>query len=151
MSWTGKPEKCKGCPLWAAPGPVVRDGETVRGEGPLDARVVLVGESPSIEEIRRGSVFVGPAGSVLNLALKGAGMERRALYITNVVKCMTGRTPTRHEVDECTRRWLWDELATVKPTTIIALGQTAWSVFSEDPRGIEAWRGAVVEMEVPDV
>lgn len=127
----------------------MRDGEVVRGEGPRDARMMFVAEAPSWEEISRGSVLVGPAGRVFNLALKLAGVERKTVYITNVVKCMTGRTPTRHEIEECTSRWLWREIEEVKPTTIVAMGQSAWGVFKDDRRGIEAWRGAIVEVDVP--
>jgi DNA polymerase len=107
-----------------------------------------VGEAPSNEEIRYGTPFVGPAGRVLNLALRLAGVDRKTVYVTNVVKCMSGRTPTWQEVKWCTDAWLWEELERVGPTTIVALGSTAWRAFHEDPRGIESWRGAVVRKEL---
>jgi len=120
----------------------------VGGDGPKDAKLVLLGEAPSTEEIRLGSPFVGPAGRVLNLALKAAGIERKRCYITNVVKCCSGRTPTRAEVEFCKDAWLREELAQFGGATVVALGETAWRVFSDDPRGIGEWRGAIVEVEL---
>lgn len=72
--------RCRACPLW-------RTGtQTVFGEGPARARVVIVGEQPGDQEDRRGRPFVGPAGRLLDEALVAAGIDRAAVYVTNAVK-----------------------------------------------------------------
>src|SRR4051794_17779552 len=71
---------CRGCPLH---GPAT---QTVFGEGPRKARIMLVGEMPGDREDREGRPFVGPAGRELDRALAEAGIERDAVYVTNVVK-----------------------------------------------------------------
>src|SRR4051812_14910370 len=70
---------CRGCRLWTC-------GQTVVGEGPSDARMMLVGEQPGDEEERRGHPFVGPSGRLLDAALETAGIDRTTLYLTNAVK-----------------------------------------------------------------
>src|SRR5262249_2276938 len=69
--------RCRGCSLWQAA------TQTVFGEGPRDARVMLVGEVPGDQEDRAGRPFVGPAGRLLDRALEAAGVERRDTYVTN--------------------------------------------------------------------
>ena len=71
---------CQACPLWK------RGTQTVFGEGSVHARVVLVGEQPGDAEDREGHPFVGPAGRLLDAALAEAGIDRRQVYVTNVVK-----------------------------------------------------------------
>ena len=71
---------CRACELWE---PAT---QTVFGEGPETARVVLVGEQPGDQEDRKGEPFVGPAGRLLDRALGDAGIDRRDAYITNAVK-----------------------------------------------------------------
>src|SRR5689334_18282327 len=71
---------CRACPLWA------RATQTVFGEGPAPARVMLVGEQPGDQEDLAGRPFVGPAGRVLDRALREGGFERAAVYVTNAVK-----------------------------------------------------------------
>jgi uracil-DNA glycosylase len=73
--------KCEGCELHA-----LGATQTVFGEGPADARVVLVGEQPGDQEDRQGRPFVGPAGRVLAEALEAAEIDRDQVYITNAVK-----------------------------------------------------------------
>src|SRR4051812_2075890 len=72
--------KCEGCPLYA------RATQTVFGEGPADARVILVGEQPGDSEDRLGKPFVGAAGKLLDRALDDAGLDRAQIYVTNAVK-----------------------------------------------------------------
>lgn len=72
--------KCRACPLWQ------RATQTVFGEGDPHARVMLVGEQPGHEEDLAGRPFVGPAGTLLDRALEQAGINRRRVYVTNVVK-----------------------------------------------------------------
>ncbi len=118
---------CRACPLWK------HATQTVFGEGGSGARCMLVGEQPGDQEDRQGRVFVGPAGTVLDRALKAAGLERSSLYVTNAVKHFKWRprgkrrlhkTPAQREIDAC-RQWLERELAAVRPHLVIALGSTA--------------------------
>src|SRR5687768_15648014 len=71
---------CRGCGLYA------RATQTVFGEGPRGARIVLIGEQPGDQEDLAGRPFVGPAGGVLERALAGAGLLRGSVYVTNAVK-----------------------------------------------------------------
>jgi len=118
---------CRACDLW-------RIGtQTVFGEGAPDARLVLVGEQPGDREDLAGRPFVGPAGALLERALEDAGIEREAVFVTNVVKHFKWRPagkrrlherPNRAEVRAC-RPWLDLELELVRPGAIVALGATA--------------------------
>jgi uracil-DNA glycosylase len=118
---------CRGCPLY---GPAT---QTVFGEGPRRARLMMVGEMPGDREDRAGHVFVGPAGRELDAALERAGIPRADAYVTNVVKHFKFRergkrrihdTPKKSEVDACLP-WLREELRLVKPQVVLFLGATA--------------------------
>ncbi len=118
---------CRRCPLY-------RDAtQAVPGEGPGRAAFMLVGEQPGDREDLAGKPFVGPAGRILDQALKDAGIDRKETYVTNAVKHfkheMRGKRrlhkrPNNYEVGRC-KIWLDHERALVKPATIIALGVTA--------------------------
>jgi DNA polymerase len=120
---------CRGCHLY-------KDAtQTVFGEGPKTARVIMVGEQPGDIEDRRGAPFVGPAGKLLDRALEEAGIDRSLVYVTNAVKHFKHRpaaagkrrihaTPDRLEITAC-RPWLIAEFAAVRPTGVVALGATA--------------------------
>jgi uracil-DNA glycosylase len=118
---------CRGCPLWA------RSTQTVFGEGPRRARVMLVGEQPGHEEDLAGKPFVGPAGRVLDRALEAAGIARTDVYVTNVVKHFKwvpkGKRrihakPNQMEISACLP-WLEAELDVIKPVVLVCLGATA--------------------------
>lgn len=118
---------CRACALYR------RASQVVFGEGPDDARLVLVGEQPGDVEDRHGRPFVGPAGQLLDRALGDAGIERSATYLTNVVKHFKWvprgkrrlhQTPDATEVQAC-RPWLDQELAVLRPELVVALGATA--------------------------
>jgi DNA polymerase len=118
---------CRGCDLY-------RDAtQTVFGEGPPDARIVMVGEQPGDREDLAGLPFVGSAGSVLDRAIEEAGLRRDEIYFTNVVKhfrhVLRGkrrihRKPDMEQVRACAP-WLEAELATVGPEVLVLLGATA--------------------------
>ena len=118
---------CRGCHLWE--GPI----QTVFGEGPADARLMLVGEVPGDREDREGHPFVGPAGRELDRGLAAAGIERAEVYLTNAVKHFKfeergkrriHQKPTAGEVSHY-RWWLDRELEFVAPKLVVALGATA--------------------------
>lgn len=118
---------CQGCPLFE---PAT---QTVFGEGPDDARIVLVGEQPGDEEDKQGRPFVGPAGRLLDEALEEAGVDRARIYVTNAVKhfkfLLRGKrrmhqNPKRSEVVAC-RAWLEKEVEVVQPDVLVCLGATA--------------------------
>ena len=107
--------------------------QTVFGEGPLDARVLFVGEQPGDKEDLAGRPFVGPAGQVFDRAMKEAGLDRARAYVTNAVKHfkfqLRGKRrihekPNVGEIKAC-RFWLDLELQFVKPRFVVALGASA--------------------------
>jgi len=120
---------CKACDLWKTA------TQTVFGEGPSKARIMLVGEQPGDQEDLAGHPFVGPAGRLLNEGLEEAGIERSEVYLTNVVKhfkwmaAQRGKKrihkkPRYSEIHAC-RPWLDAELRVVKPHVLVCLGSTA--------------------------
>lgn len=118
---------CRACPLWE---PAT---QMVFGEGPVPARVMLVGEQPGDHEDREGRPFVGPAGEVLDRALAEIQVERSELYVTNAVKHFKfeqrgkrriHQTPNAGETKAC-HPWVASELSLVRPGLVIALGATA--------------------------
>lgn len=119
--------RCRGCGLYA------RATQTVFGEGPPEARLVLVGEQPGDAEDRSGKPFVGPAGNLLSKALAQAGIDRRLTYVTNAVKhfnfeprgkARLHKKPKPGDVRAC-RPWLDAELAVIRPPALVLLGATA--------------------------
>jgi len=119
---------CRGCDLW------VNATQTVFGEGPRAADVMLVGEQPGDQEDRQGHPFVGPSGQLLDAALEEAGIDRTRVYVTNSVKHFKfvvierGRRlhkkPSAAEVRAC-NPWLQEEIRLLKPRVVVALGATA--------------------------
>lgn len=123
---------CRACPLWK------NATQTVFGEGPARARLMLVGEQPGDKEDLAGRPFVGPAGSMLDRALEEAGIDRKKVYVTNAVKhfkfvprgkIRLHQKPSTPEIRAC-RQWYERELAAVRPDLVVAMGATAaQSVF----------------------
>jgi len=118
---------CRRCHLWKL------GTQTVFGEGPGTAELMFVGEQPGDVEDREGEPFVGPAGQLLREALAEAGIDITTVYLTNAVKHFKWKPkgkrrihdkPNREEVLAC-RMWLDEEIETVKPRAIVALGATA--------------------------
>ncbi|MCX8196068.1 MAG: uracil-DNA glycosylase [Acidilobaceae archaeon] len=118
----------------------------VPGEGPLGARVVLVGEAPGRAEDELGRPFVGPSGRLLEQLLGAAGLRREEVYVTNVVKCRPpgNRRPRGDEVRACLP-YLLAELSALSPALVVALGETAGRTLSEllgrEWRGVRRSRG----------
>ena len=118
---------CRACPLW-------KDAtQTVFGEGPARARLMLVGEQPGDKEDLAGKPFVGPAGNMLDRALEEAGIIREKVYVTNAVKhfkfiprgkIRLHQKPSTPEIKAC-RQWYERELAAIQPDLVVAMGATA--------------------------
>jgi DNA polymerase len=122
-----KAKGCQACDLWKT------GTQTVFGEGPPAAEVMLVGEQPGDREDVEGHPFVGPAGKVLDTALERAGIDRDRVYLTNVVKHFKWRPrgkrrihqkPNLEEIRACLP-WLEGELQAVKPRVLVCLGAVA--------------------------
>jgi DNA polymerase len=120
-------ERCKACDLYK------RGTQTVFGEGPAPADVMMVGEQPGDAEDQAGKPFVGPAGKLLDRALDEAGIPRAAVYVTNVVKHFKWeprgkrrihQKPNASEIAAC-RPWLETEVTLVRPQVLVCLGATA--------------------------
>jgi uracil-DNA glycosylase family protein len=118
---------CRGCDLWE------HATQTVFGDGPPDARVVLVGEQPGDKEDVAGEPFVGPAGQLLDRALVDAGIDRSATYLTNIVKHFKWtprgkrrihQKPNAAEIKACWP-WLEAEVHAISPDIVVCLGATA--------------------------
>jgi DNA polymerase len=118
---------CKACDLYK------RGTQTVFGEGPAKADIMMVGEQPGDAEDLAGQPFVGPAGRLLDRALEQAGIDRSRVYVTNVVKHFKWEPrgkrrihakPNAAEIGAC-RPWLDTEIALVRPRVLVCLGATA--------------------------
>jgi uracil-DNA glycosylase family protein len=123
-------KNCRACDLYKL------GTQTVFGDGPLTAPIMLVGEQPGNEEDQQGLPFVGPAGRILDKALAEAGIDRAKVYVTNAVKHFKWtpgdrpqkprlhKTPNAAEIKAC-HPWLEAEVAAIKPKVVVALGRTA--------------------------
>lgn len=144
---------CRRCALWR------NATQTVFGEGPVPASMMLVGEQPGDKEDLTGHPFVGPAGVVLDQALEEAGIDRAKVYVTNAVKHFKNEPRGKHrlhkkpdasEIEAC-RWWLDKELNLVRPRLTVALGATAAiallrrrvTIGRERARPIESESGAL--------
>lgn len=123
----------------------------VAGEGPEEAELMLIGEAPGASEDREGRPFVGRAGRLLDEALAQAGLQREAVYITNVVKARppANRDPRPEEVAHH-EPWLAAELELVGPRLIVPLGRHALAHFRTGAR-ITQVAGTLLEGDGPAV
>jgi len=161
---------CRRCPLWR------HATQTVFGEGPASAAMMLVGEQPGSHEDLQGEPFVGPAGTLLRTLLEEAGIDASALYLTNTVKHfkyeMRGKARLHKRANaseqEACRPWLAAELARVRPRVVVALGAMAaqtlfgggfrltrehgrWHDLGPGTRGLATWHpSAILRMRDPD-
>jgi uracil-DNA glycosylase len=144
---------CRGCHLYE---PAT---QTVFGEGPRSARIVLVGEMAGDREDREGRPFVGPAGRELDRALEAAGIDRGQVYVTNVVKHFKfeergkrriHQTPRKGEIDAC-MPWLDTEIKLIRPRGIVTLGATAAKALLGSGFRLTQHRGELLESELAPV
>ena len=137
---------CQACDLYK------RGTQTVFGEGTRHAELMLIGEQPGDAEDLAGKPFVGPAGRVLDKALEEAGIDRSAVYVTNVVKHFKWeprgkrrihKKPNAAEIGAC-RPWLDTEIELVKPRAIVCLGATAAQALLGRQFKVTAQRGQFI-------
>lgn len=158
-----KARHCHACPLWK---PAT---QTVFGDGPSNADIMLIGEQPGLHEDIEGEPFVGPAGRMLDRALAEADLDRGTLFLTNTVKHFkyeqrgTAKLHKRANAAEqaACRMWLAAELARVRPKIVIALGAMAaqtlfgnafrltrergeWRGLSEHAVGMATWHPSAI-------
>jgi uracil-DNA glycosylase len=141
--------RCRRCPLWE------NATQTVFGEGPPDATLMLVGEQPGDQEDLQGRPFVGPAGAVLRRALEEAGIAPETAYVTNAVKhfkfvVQRGKRrihqkPNIIEIEAC-RFWFEQELALLRPEMVVALGATAARAVFGREMAIQRNRGRIMRL-----
>jgi len=138
---------CQACDLWK------RGTQTVFGEGARRAEVFFIGEQPGNEEDLSGKPFVGPAGRLLNDTLGAAGIDRKQVYVTNVVKHFKWeprgkrrihKKPNAGEISAC-RPWLEAEIDLVKPKVIVCLGATAAQALLGPKFRVSKQRGQFIE------
>jgi len=143
-----KAAACTLCPLYR------NATQTVFGEGPPGAPIMMVGEQPGDQEDLAGHPFVGPAGKLLDRAMAEAGLERKKAYLTNAVKHFKNeprgkkrlhKKPNRYEVEVC-RVWLRQEIDLVRPRLILALGVTAAVALAGRPVVLSRERGKVIDL-----
>jgi DNA polymerase len=142
-----KADGCRRCDLWK------RATQTVFGNGPVTARLMLVGEEPGDQEDLAGEPFVGPAGRLLREALVEAGFDPGQVYLTNAVKHFKWKPqgkrriherPNREEVLAC-RLWLDEEIEAIRPAMIVALGATAATALVGSAAKVTRDRGKLFE------
>ena len=141
--------RCRACPLWK---PAT---QTVFGAGPDDASIMLIGEQAGDREDIEGLPFVGPAGRLLDQALDEIGIDRAALYVTNVIKHFKfephgkrrlHKRANAAEIDACLR-WLDGEIAGVAPRYVVCLGAMASRVMLGSGFKLMRERGAWRRLE----
>jgi len=133
-------KKCKKCPLWKT------RGEAVPGEGPMNAKIMLLGQAPGFEESKTGHPFVGRAGKFLNKLLEIAGIKRGKIFVTSPIKCFPprNRKPTKKEIKACFP-YLKRQIEIINPQKFILLGEVAFSVFFPDKK-LKDFRGKWVTL-----
>lgn len=138
----GRVRECTACPLH------LTRTQAVPGYGPVTARVMAVGEAPGESEDREGKPFVGPAGRLLTGLLESVGLDRRDIYITNIVKCRPprNRDPEPLEVAACSH-FLDEQIALLQPDVILLLGRHALQRLLPDAGSISRLHGERVRRD----
>jgi DNA polymerase len=142
--------RCTACPLYK------NATQTVFGEGPKRAAIMLLGEQPGDQEDLSGKPFIGPAGQILNRALEEAGVDRNSVYVTNTVKHFKWeprgkrrihQKPSSRDIAAC-RPWPEAELRVVRPNVLVCLGSTAAQALFGSSFRVTRERGKVLESEL---
>jgi len=146
MSKRGKLEKlnekiknCKKCSLWKM------RKNTVPGEGPVNAKIMVSGQAPGSLENQTGKPFVGRAGQFLNQLLKIAKIKREKIFVTSPIKCFPprNRKPTKKEIEACLP-YLKKQIEIINPKKFILLGEIAFSVFFPKKK-LKDFRGKLIK------
>ena len=141
--------ECQRCPLYQFA------TQMVPGEGPEHAPLMMVGEQPGNDEDLAGHPFIGPAGRMLDRAIAEAGLDRKAIFVTNAVKHFKfeqrgkrrlHKRPNAYEIERC-KWWLDIERSLVKPKLVVALGATAARSLTGKPVPINRLRGEVFPLD----
>ena len=111
---------CRKCPL------SFTRKHALTGEGNINARIMFVALSPGVKEDVQDRMFVGPSGQVFNKLLQAAGIDRKLVYMTNLVKCMLpkNRKPKANEIEACSQ-FLDEEISIIQPEILVPLGSYA--------------------------
>jgi uracil-DNA glycosylase family 4 len=127
----GEIESCTRCGLHRS------RKKPVSGEGSLTASVMFIGEAPGFNEDMEGRPFVGRAGKVFDELLESIGLDRKDIYITNILKCRPpgNRGPEKEEISACTP-YLDSQISIIRPRTIVTLGSFSMS-YIFDKFGLE--------------
>jgi uracil-DNA glycosylase family 4 len=128
---------CQRCPQLASTRNTV-----VFGSGNADADLMFVGEAPGANEDRLGLPFVGQAGRLLDQLLSEIGLERKDVFVANVLKCRPpgNRDPLPQEIDSC-QDYLFRQLELIEPKVVCTLGNFATKLLREDMTGITRLHG----------
>lgn len=131
---------CRGCKLYT------NRNNIVFGTGNKEADLMFIGEGPGADEDRLGEPFVGKAGQLMNEAFLGLGIERKEVYIANIVKCRppSNRNPQDDEAAVCIN-YLRNQVILVKPKIIVLLGSVALKNILGKEYGITNTRGKWIE------
>jgi uracil-DNA glycosylase len=141
---------CTSCHLYR------RGTQTVFGEGPKHATMIVIGEQPGDYENVAGKPFVGPAGKIMDRALEEAGIDRSQVYVTNAAKHFKWeprgkrrihKKPDSREIAAC-RPWLEAELRLVRPRLVVAMGATAAQTIFGPAFRVTRERGKVLSSKL---
>ena len=117
---------CKKCSLWKL------RKNTVPGAGPVNAKIIILGMAPGVEEDKIGKPFIGRAGKFLDKLLEIAKIKRKKVFITSPLKCLPqpppNRKPKKEEIEACLP-YLKKQIEIINPRKFILLGEMAFSVF----------------------
>jgi uracil-DNA glycosylase len=134
-------KNCKKCPLWKT------RKNAVPGEGPVNAKVILVGQAPGAMEDLKGVPFCGRSGKFLDNLLKIAGIDRKNIFITSPIKCFPpkNRKPKKEEIKACSP-YLKKQIEIINPKYFILLGEVAFSVFFSSQK-LKYFRGKLIKKD----
>ena len=134
-------KNCKKCPLWKL------RKNAVPGEGPVNSKIMIIGQAPGVDEDRTGRPFVGRAGKFLNKLLKIAEIKREKVFITSPLKCLPqppiNRKPKKEEIKACFP-WLKKQIEIINPKIFILLGEVAFSIFFPKEK-LSNFRGKLIK------
>ena len=120
----------------------------VLGDGDINAKIMLIGEGPGADEDKEGLPFVGKAGKLMNFAFDGLGINRKNLYITNIVKCRPpqNRDPEKDEIEACIG-YVENQIKSINPKIIVLLGKIALQNILGSEYKITSSRGKWIEKD----